>query len=94
MNLKATSTEEKCMDCHAKTATVTNKPCNHTVLCSTCSRKYREKNGDVCSLCETTLTNPIYVPPTQIPCDMCYEDFAPGLTVRASDDCKHHFCVR
>ena len=57
---------------------------NHTVLCPTCSRKYREKNGDVCSLCDTTLTNPIYVPPTQIQCDMCYDDFAPGFTVRAS----------
>ena len=92
--LKPTTVELKCMDCHAKTASVTNKPCNHTILCRTCSRKHREKNGDVCSLCEKTLTNPVYVPPTQIQCDMCYDDFAPGFTVRASDDCNHHFCVR
>ena len=92
--LKPTSAELKCMDCHAKPATVTNKPCNHTVFCSTCSAKYREKNGDICSICKKTLTNPVYVPPTQITCDMCYDDFAPGFTVRASDDCDHHFCVR
>ena len=84
----------ECMDCHAKPAASKNIPCNHTLLCATCTRNHRERNGPTCPLSTCNKPSTIFVtPPTKILCDLCYEDWGPSYTVRTSDNCTHHVCV-